>query len=242
MHTNKQNQKNSESQITSFDRTTLDPVEMVQLEEMNVNIGRTISCIGVVSLCVSALALASCLADADGEVFEEDVGEVEQAIGSECAGAFPTATFISVIEYMSPQTYNTASCYKGVVVDVSNYASTKPFGHDAFTGAGWADSVPLASDSNHVSDCNNLWVQGDLFELGANGSWIYRTSRERKGSWNSDPNAWFYNTCSPPGVAFSDLMRTGKSYRISATARTSKSSYAPTRKVRVLTSFIEIPR
>jgi hypothetical protein len=57
------------------------------LKEMNMNIGRIVSRMSVVSACVSALALSGCLVDTDSAAFEEDMGEEDQAIEPECAGA-----------------------------------------------------------------------------------------------------------------------------------------------------------
>lgn len=196
---------------------------------------------GIVLISVSALSLSGCLAEAgEGEVFEEIVGEVEQAIGPECAGAFATASFISTINYTSPQTYNTASCYKGVVVDVQNYASTRPLGYSAHTTITWEDSVPLASDSNHVSNCNNQLIHADLFELGLNGTWVYKTSRADFGFWQDDDEGLDWNTCLSPEVSFSDLMSFNKTYRISATARTYNGSGAPTRTLAITTQYLYI--
>jgi hypothetical protein len=199
--------------------------------EVDMNVGKIVSRMGVVLVGVSALGLSGC--------GEEDIGSVAQAIGPECAAAAPTASFISTINYTSPQTYNPPYCWKGVVLDVENYASTAPPGYWIYTNIGWADSVPLASEPNHVTNCNNLWMQADLFEE-VNGVPVFRASREAYGTWLTGfPAA---NTCWGPGVNFNDMMVVGKTYRISATARTYKNGGAPTRKLSVLTSFVNPPR
>jgi hypothetical protein len=166
------------------------------------------------------------------------VGEASQAIGSECAAAVATQSFVSVINYASPQTYSTTNCYKGVVLDVSSYVSTAPSGDWVYTNVGWADSVPLASQAGHEAACAALWMEEDLFER-VNGTWVFRGTREAFGYWSTGfPAA---NTCMPPTVDFNDTMIAGRTYRISATARTSKSSAAATRKLSVFTSFVTPP-
>src|SRR5689334_9895741 len=76
----------------------------------------------IVLVSVAALALSGCSVQAvDDEALEEDVAEVAQAMGTECAGAFPTATFVGGYDYTSPRTYNTVNCSNGVVLDVTNY-------------------------------------------------------------------------------------------------------------------------
>lgn len=195
----------------------------------------------------SALLLSGCLAEgasaelsdtADAASVDEAVGEASQAIGSECAAAAATQSFSSVIDYTSPQTYSTTNCYKGVVLDVTSYASTAPAGNWIYTNVGWADSVPVASQSGHEAACAALWMEGDLFER-VNGTWVFRGTREAFGYWSTDFPAT--NTCMPPTVNFNDVMVPGRTYRIAATARTSKGSSALTRKLSVVTSFVEAP-
>ncbi|HEU4409376.1 MAG TPA: hypothetical protein VFS43_29220 [Polyangiaceae bacterium] len=201
---------------------------------------KIISRLGAVLVGASALWLSGCAAEAgEGEAPEGDVDSVGQAIGTECAAAAPTASFVSAINYTSPQTYSTPNCFKGVVLDVTKYASTAPAGHSVFTGVGWADSVPVASQANHVADCNNLWLHADLFEI-VNGVPVYVTSRDDHGTWLTDfPAA---NTCQGPSVSLTDLMTPGKAYRVSATARTFQSSSAPTRRLSAATTFLPTPR
>ncbi|HEU4539022.1 MAG TPA: hypothetical protein VFS00_33105 [Polyangiaceae bacterium] len=205
-----------------------------------------VSHIGFVVMASAALWLGGCVEGAgegggagENDAAEGPVGEVEQAIGAECAAAAPTASFVSVLDYTSPQTYNTVNCFKGVVVDVKSYASTAPLGDSIFTGVGWADAVPLASQANHVADCQNLFLQADLFEI-VNGVPVFKTSRQARGQWLTDFPA--PNTCQAPGVSFSDLMIKGRTYRVSATARTTASSSAPTRRLTIVTDFLPTPR
>jgi hypothetical protein len=208
-----------------------------------------ISGLAVALVSSGALFLSGCAAEsADAEADEsavaagadESVGEAAQAIGSECAAAAATASFVSAINYTSPQTYNPPYCYKGVMLDVSSYASTAPLGYWIYTNVGWADSVPLASQSGHETACAQLWMQADLFER-VNGTWVYKLSREDFGYWVAD-GLFSSDTCTPPTVNFNDIMVKGRTYRISATARTYKSSSAPTRKLNVVTSFVDPPR
>lgn len=194
----------------------------------------------------SALLLGGCLAEGasaelsdtdDATSVEEAVGEASQAIGSECAAAVATQSFSSTIDYTSPQTYSTTNCYKGVVLDVTSYASTVPAGNWIYTNVGWEDSVPLASQPGHEAACAALWMEADLFER-VNGTWVFRGTREAFGFWETEFPA---NTCMPPTVNFNDVMVPGRTYRLSATARTAKGSSAPTRKLNVATSFVNAP-
>jgi hypothetical protein len=192
-------------------------------------IGTIMSRMGIVSICASGLVLSGCLGNAEVEAFEEDLGETEQAIGTECAGvSTPTASFShSGVGYLSPQTYTTTSCYKAVVLDVSDYQVPAS---GSWINVSWNDTVPVASDPDHVATCNSMYVQAELFELASNGSWIWLDSQNNQGTWKS-------GTCYYPMVDLFDL-DLGKTYRIAATARTSNSSSAPTRKLAVATGWL----
>ncbi|WP_437286657.1 hypothetical protein [Sorangium sp. So ce406] len=204
---------------------------------------RIVNGLGFVCFSVAAFALTGCAVDAAGDdspvddMVEEDVEvveEAEQAMGVECANAAATATFVGGIDYSSPQTYNTASCYKGVVLDVSNYSSLyaqNPSG-SVFPGrttVEWADSLPALSDPDRIVKCNSTYVAADLFER-VGGNWVYKTTKESLGAWTPFFDGGF---CAGPAVSFSSEMQAGKTYRVSATARTYKSSSAPTRKLHV---------
>ncbi|MGK3969015.1 hypothetical protein WMF01_51560 [Sorangium sp. So ce1667] len=201
---------------------------------------RIVNGLGFVCFSVVAIALAGCAVDAADDdllvddVMEEDVEEAEQALGVECANAAATATFAGGINYNSPQSYNTTSCYKGVVLDVSNYSSLyaqNPSG-SVFPGrttVEWADSLPAFADPDHVAKCESAFVAADLFEK-VGSSWVHRTSKESLGSWTPFFDGGF---CAGPAVSFSSEMQAGKTYRISATARAQKSSSALTRKLHV---------
>lgn len=204
------------------------------------NTYRIVNGLGFVCFGVVAIALAGCAIDAtgedalDGDVVEEGVAEAEQAMGVECAGAAATATFVGGIKYNSPQSYSTPSCYKGVVLDVQSYSSLytqNPSGavFPGRTTVDWADSLPIPSDPDHVVRCESTYVAADLFEK-VGSSWVYKTSKESFGSWTPFFDSAF---CAGPGVSFSSEMQAGKTYRISATARTHKSSSAFTRKLHV---------
>ncbi|WP_437810813.1 hypothetical protein [Sorangium sp. So ce1078] len=209
------------------------------------NTYRIVNGLGFVCFGVVAIALAGCAVDAtdddalvddvvEGDVVEENVAEAEQAMGIECGSAATTASFFGGINYTSPQSYSTTSCYKGVVLDVQNYSSSyaqNPSG-SVFPGrttVEWADSLPTLADPDRLSRCESAYVAADLFEK-VGQSWVYKTSKESLGSWTPFFDGGF---CAGPGVSFSSEMQAGKTYRISATARTQKSSSAATRKLRV---------
>ena len=204
------------------------------------NTYRIVNGLAFVCFSVAALAFAGCAVDAGDDdsllddVVEEDVEQAEQALGVECANAATTATFVGGIKYDSPQSYNTTSCYKGVVLDVSNYSSLyaqNPSGSvfPGRTSVEWADSLPAFADPDHVARCESAFVAADLFEKVGN-SWVHRTSKESLGSWTPFFDGGF---CAGPAVSFASEMLAGKTYRISATARSYKGSSAPTRKLHV---------
>ncbi|WP_437830398.1 hypothetical protein [Sorangium sp. So ce1153] len=204
------------------------------------NTYRIVNGLAFVCFSVAALAFAGCAVGAGGDdsllddVVEEDVDQAEQAMGVECANAAATATFVGGINYNSPQTYNTSSCYKGVVLDVSSYSSLyaqNPSG-SVFPGrttVEWADSLPAFEDEGHEARCESTYVAADLFEK-VGSSWVHKTSKESLGSWTPFFDGGF---CAGPAVSFSSEMQAGKTYRISATARSYKGSSAPTRKLHV---------
>jgi hypothetical protein len=140
------------------------------------NMGRVISHMGIVSVCASALVLSGCLGSAEGEGFEEEVGETEQAMGLECAGAAATASFTGSADWVSVQTYSTPSCFKGVVVDVNNIL--KP-GGVATALVYWADSVPTTQAA-----CEASYIAADVFRW-VSGSWSYSFSMDDHGVWNA---------------------------------------------------------
>ncbi|WP_437754345.1 hypothetical protein [Sorangium sp. So ce1389] len=204
------------------------------------NTYRIVNGLGFVCFSVAALAFAGCAVDAGDDdsllddVVEEDVDQAEQAMGVECANAAATATFVGGINYNSPQTYNTSSCYKGVVLDVSSYSSLyaqNPSG-SVFPGrttVEWADSLPAFADPDRVAKCESTYVAADLFEK-VGSSWVHKISKESLGSWTPFFDGGF---CAGPAVSFSSEMQAGKTYRVSATARSYKGSSAPTRKLHV---------
>jgi hypothetical protein len=188
------------------------------------------SIMGVV-LTASTLALCGCTVEAGApSTPEEAVGNTAEAIGPECAAATATQTFVSEIHYTSPKTYDTQDCYKAVVVDLSNYASTMPHGDIADTTVTWADTVPGTK-----TVCNSTWVRADLFQK-INGMWIYKGTKESQGWWSTGGFS-FPVGCQTPGVDFATEMTQHNTYRIAATARTDNTSNAPTRKLRINTSY-----
>ncbi|KYG09898.1 hypothetical protein BE21_15400 [Sorangium cellulosum] len=204
------------------------------------NTYRIVNGLGFVCFGVVAIALAGCAVDATDEdalvddVVDEDLAEAEQASGVECAGAAATAAFVGGINTTSPQSYSTASCYKGVVLDVQSYSSLyaqNPSG-SVFPGrttVEWADGLPTLADPDRIAKCESTYLAADLFEK-VGPSWVYKTTKESLGIWTPFFDGGF---CAGPGVSFSSEMQAGKTYRISATARTHKSSSAATRKLHV---------
>jgi multidrug resistance efflux pump len=100
---------------------------------------------GMSVLLSSAVTLMGCSVEAaDDGALDGDIEQVEEAIGTDCAAASPTATFAGAINYTSPRTYDTAHCTKAVVLDVSNYAFvavpyTPGVSGQFFTDVSWAD-------------------------------------------------------------------------------------------------------
>jgi hypothetical protein len=177
---------------------------------------------GIVSVCASALALSGCLASAEGEGFEEQVGETEQAMGVQCAGATATASFTGSADWTSVQTYDTVSCYKGVVVDVNSIANV---GGIAYATISWADTVPTTQAA-----CDAAWVGADVFQW-VSGSWSHQFSFGDNGHWDSATG-----TCHKPIIGTG--VTPGQTWRFSMTARTANSGSAATRKVRIGTGGI----
>lgn len=176
---------------------------------------------------VGAIATAGCAAE-DSSDGQGATGELAQAIGTECSAASTTAAFVGGANYTSPQTYSTTSCFKAVVVDISNYSST-------FLGAGnvaggtyisWADSAPTTQAA-----CTSSWVRADLF-VWQNNAWTYKGFKTATGIWTPFFGSFFCETAQV-GFTAPDLVA-GNTYRIAATARTAATSDAATRKVSVL--------
>jgi hypothetical protein len=177
------------------------------------------------------LAVSACAVESDDD--DPATGDVSQAIGTECSGAAATVTFNGGANFTSPQTYDTASCFKAVVVDINNYSAS-------FLGAGdvpggtyisWADG-----GLGTPSACSASWVRTDLFVW--NAGWVYLGFRDSHGSWVAgDPTDPFnLSGClfqAGTGYTAADL-QAGKSYRIAATARTAATSAAATRRVRLV--------
>jgi hypothetical protein len=180
-----------------------------------------------VAICM--IPVLGCVAETASED-RNDVGEVFQAIGSECAAASATAMFVGGANYTSPQTYDTTNCYKAVVIDIDkysadflgNYGSGRPGG----TYINWKDAVPVTQ-----SACNDSWVRADLFHW-LNNTWIYDYPKDSHGTWISGD---LFTGCFLPETSFTSIdLQAGNTYRIAATARTSATSSAPTRIVSVI--------
>lgn len=130
------------------------------------------------------------------------MSETEQAIGLECAGAAATVTFNGSADWTSPQTHNTPSCYKGVVVDVNNIV--------AIVGASivnifWADDVPTTQP-----DCEASRLHADVFEMDSRwklkapvlhgGQRLALRANRTPAPRPAAPDAGVTPCCSPSGV------------------------------------------
>src|SRR5262245_54064110 len=120
---------------------------------------------------VASLVLVGCAVEAGDDVDREGstgaavhIGEAAEAIGTECAAASPITTFVGGFDYTSPQTYNTANCYKAVALDVTNYQTgvAPPLcGYPDFrTSVHWVDAPPSTPAA-----CSQAWLRADLFEI-----------------------------------------------------------------------------
>ena len=156
-----------------------------------------------------------------GNTSAEGIETTTEAIGTECANASSTAVFNYGFSVTSPQTYDTLHCYKGQVYDVLDYEAH--VGLDTPTPTlttlvRWADTPPT------VSACADAWVHSDLF-VNSLGSWSYVGSKSGYGVVIRGV------ACHVPAVLWATEMQPGERYRVTATARTSSASSAPTRKV-----------
>lgn len=64
------------------------------------------------------LALALACSDMSGEAANEATASSSQALDRYCKNATPVASFSNTLQYVSPVTYSSASCYKGQVVQL----------------------------------------------------------------------------------------------------------------------------
>jgi len=161
---------------------------------------------------------------------EQAQAQAEQGLGMECLRAQATVTFTDGISVTSPRTYNTASCYKGQVYDVMKYGQSTSIsvGTGGVVGFGTASTaVKWADDAPTVADCPNAWVASDLFLLINEGTGGSGPIASRSGYGRVSNGA-----CVLPSVTWdAAIMSPGRSYRVTATARTSNTSAAPTRRV-----------
>jgi len=162
---------------------------------------------------------------------EQEQAQAEQALGIECLRAQSTI-FTNGISVTSPRTYNPPSCYKGQVYDVMDYEQSAS---GTFGGGGAGPTVGTAStvvtwadDAPTLAACPNAWVASDLFLIvhegssGGSGPIASRSGYGRVAGGACElPSVTWDNTIMPPG----------RSYRVTATARTSNTSAAPTRRV-----------
>ncbi|WP_437937675.1 hypothetical protein [Sorangium sp. So ce341] len=190
---------------------------------------------GVLVASMAATALAGCAAQGADET-PEDVAQAEQAFGIvSCGLDAPSDTFVGGIDYLSDRDYN--QCYKGVIVDVSNYETgftvPKPSpSHRLETLVTWEDTYPGWSDPNHEATCESLWMQSYLYEE-VNGVMEWQETQERHGVWD---DTWGCLIGVPP-ISFDTPMQAGHTYRIAATARQG----SQLRMLRVRTQWIGTP-
>jgi hypothetical protein len=173
---------------------------------------------------------------------EPDVASAREALGTECSGADAEGTFVNGIGVTSPQTYNPPYCFKGQVYDVTNYDPNTGMSTGSGGGANasmstlvkWADATPA------VADCTSAWVGSDLFVShdGTTGAgvtrWTYLGSQSGNG-------AVVRGACWVPSITWTSEMPTGRTYRVTASARTRSGSSADTRKVSVQTYTGGVP-
>jgi hypothetical protein len=132
------------------------------------------------------------------------------------------------IGWTSPQTYSHPDCYKAVIADVLNYSPIYSGPGDESGGiyVSWADAIPTTQ-----SACVSAWIHADLYVSG--GTKI--GSKSAVGQWF--PAGFFVAHCAPPSVSFTTEIPLFSGYtgiyRTVASARTSSSSSAPTRTVRI---------
>jgi hypothetical protein len=170
---------------------------------MSMNIGRIISRMGVVSACMSALALSGCLADADSDVLEEDVGEVEaeQLAAQGVAGDGYTQESVSctdpAVSLVQPDgaavnlqypncgiadisatsvdgTYDQPLCTHKFVTEV------RQVNNQAFQP--FVEAIPASTITNE-SACEGIAITGNAW--GFNGSsWVPLGSLSTTGIWH----------------------------------------------------------
>ena len=130
------------------------------------------------------------------------------------------------LAWTSPRTYSHPNCYKAVVADILYY-------DNSYTGVGdqpggiyitWADAIPTTQ-----SACVSAWIHADLYD----NSQTKTGSTSGSGEWVPASVTPAY--CVPPSVSFAIPAFPGNNgqYRMMASARTSSSSSAPTRMLRM---------
>lgn len=169
------------------------------------------------SLAVSIGLLVGC-----GGSAEPDVQPVLAAIGIECGSAAPTEQACHGLNFASAFTYNTASCFKAVVLDVRGYDGNLGSSSAALeTRVRWGSSPPVPED------CSSAVVLSDLFES-VGGQYTYLGHKSAYGQVVA-------GACVVPSLSWGSEMVRGHDYRVAAGARRSNASSAPTRVVVVET-------
>jgi hypothetical protein len=153
-----------------------------------------------------------------------ELGSLGQALGEpSCATGSATATFQSTIDnYISPTTYSASGCFKAVKVDVENYTAAEG---DWRSVVFWNASLPTSQAA-----CESLWLASNLYES-VGGAFEKLEFKSDTGSWNATSNL-----CTGPGVEWGrNFMPPGRTFRITASARTAQTGGAPTRRLGIAT-------
>ncbi|WP_437690309.1 hypothetical protein [Sorangium sp. So ce176] len=96
------------------------------------------------------------------------------------------------------------------------------------TTVAWNYSVPTSKAA-----CEALWLTAYLYQWDGS-QYVGQDIQTKRGVWGAFRNQ---NVCLGPAAGFeTDVMPTGYSYRITASARTDATGGAPTRKLRITTS------
>jgi hypothetical protein len=153
---------------------------------------------------------------------QEELASTEAALsgtGEQCATITPDLYDTDgTLHGTSPRTYDHAGCRWSYIVEARNYAYHEPLAWTDLTTY-WSDTPPSTQAA-----CSSSWVQAILFEGtkvvkagAAHGVWT-ATNQQPCSTWVTFPKS---------------LLLTGHNYRVAATARTSATSGAPTRKLTI---------
>lgn len=169
---------------------------------------------------VVALLCLSCSAGggAGGEA-DESVEMETSELGTSCASATPFARYPLGYDFHSPQSYNPADCFKGIVLHSDNSAGISPPATPVIVI--WDDVVPTTEAS-----CTQAVVRGYRFHFNTVTNWTTDDAQVAYG-------VWLGSTCQVPYVRL-DGPNEAAPMRVAFSAKPRDSSSAPTRKVRAI--------